>query len=425
MRRVGRIALLLAGGAVAALLPVGQAEAMLADREIPRASIPALVGSAREAARVTTGTRRCEHLGKIIEEIRRRSPAVLDGPAATAYSQVTGLAAQYCPQLRYVAPEIDLPFSGYVRSRFLVDFSAGAIEQKGATHGFLGVDIAGTPFLPFTRFQPRQSGEFFSGNASFRLDNGGQLFFNGTLFQSTGSSFQEPTLVPGDFLLIPFVETPGVSLNNIGDLAALGPQSFNIQQQGFAFTTTYAFPPIAANGTTITPLVHVGAADTVTESSFLFTVPGYTAAGRYGSDVNQLVLRAGVGARVETPVPDLLSSDVVARQMRLFVEGRIGVAHHRVASGETVDLSVFGGALTFAEATSIRANATGVELTAILGINGRWQPPAGNVLRVGAGVFCKRDTRGAFTRVYPGGTPVGRFEDNVIFGSFVQAGVEF
>jgi hypothetical protein len=423
MRAKVRLAAFVAGTMLVASVSINQAVGrLLSDPEIRTASVRQLVESAREAQR----TENCVHFDGVVRELidRQRRAARANNLRDSEFLDNTWrtLDLEGCPpgDTGQLFRRTDRPAANY--SVGFLDVNAGVLEQKGATHGFLGVDIAGTPILPFSRFQPTQTGQFFSVNAGFPLDNGGQLFFNGTLFQSSGSAFQEPTLVPGDFLLIPFVETSGVSLNNIADLAALGPQSFRIQHQGFAFTTTYAFPPLRTNGTAITPLVHVGVADKVTESSYLFTVPGYTAAGRYGSDVNQLVLRAGAGARVETPVPDLLSSDVVARRMTLFVEGRLGLAHHRVASGETVDLSVFGGALTFAEATTIHGNATGVELTARGGFSAFFPLRDGSVIRAGASVFYNRDSRGSFTRLYAGGAPVPQFGTKETWGFAMNLG---
>jgi hypothetical protein len=81
-----------------------------------------------------------------------------------------------------------------------------------------------------------------------------------------------------------------------------------------------------------------------------------------------------------------------------------------------VDLSVFGGALNFTEATTIHGSATGVELSARGGFNALFPLRDGSVIRTGASIFYNRDSRGSFTRLYAGGTPVPQFGTRETWG---------
>jgi hypothetical protein len=318
------------------------------------------------------------------------------------------------------------PAEMHAQINAILAVDAGLLQVTGPQQGYLGVRVGGADIFPFQQFRVTQSGQFFGGNLTLpQFGNGNRLSLGYTFFQWSGVARVAPTTVAGDFTLVPGVTTDGFSFNNIGNLAALGPQNFNINHRGAAFSATYQFgdlPPmykLITNGVSVVPLVYAGFASKETNTGYNTTIPGYDTALQYRSDVTDQIFRGGVGVRLQTTLP---IGNVPAT---FFVQGQIGAAHHQVASRELFDISIFNGAITAAEQTSIHGSATGLDWMAKFGANWLCQWPGGIPLQFGVAAFIGGDTKGGITREYLGGPPVLGFGAKEYWGLSAQARVNF
>ena len=309
---------------------------------------------------------------------------------------------------------------------FAIGFNAGLLQVTGAEQGYLGRRFGGVDIFPLQRFRVTQSGQFFGANVALpQFGNGSRLTFDTAFFQTSGSATVAPTSVAGDFTLVPGVTTDGFSFNNIFNLAALGPQNFTTNHRGFAFSTAYEFGDLrpvgklATNGFSVVPLVYAGVASKETNTRYNTTLPAYDTTVQYRSDVDDQILRGGVGVRLQTTLP------VGNFPATFFVQGQIGAAHHRVASREFFDISIFSGAITAAEQASIHGSATGFDWMAKFGANWLCQWPGGTPLQIGVSAFIAGDTAGGITRAYLGGPPVLSFGAKDYWGLTAQARVQF
>jgi hypothetical protein len=414
MRRSNAVIALVAGGVFSAALPVNEAAAQrLTADQVRTASVDQLVASARDAQIDVS----CQHFDWILRVLFSRSINRDTGSPQereAARRTLSVLENEGCPRRTATTTLQDST------QRFSANFNAGLLQVRGAEQSFLGTRVGGVDIFPLQRFQVTQSGQFFGANLTLPEFGGGQrLTLGATFFQSRGLASAEPTSVSGAFLLVPGVTTPGFSFNNVGNLAALGPQQFNVDQRGFAFSGTYEFSAMNMNGFSFVPLLNSGFAVKNTDSRYRFTIPGYDTTGLYSSVVNDMILRLSVGVRAQTTL------SVGNVPVTFFAQGTIGAAHHQAESQERFDISIFSGAITAAEQTSIRGSATGLDWMTKFGANWPCQWLGGRPLQVGVSAFIGGDTRGGITRSYQGGIPNLVFEDQRIWGGEVRGHLRF